>query len=298
MISFDNIKKIALWDLTINRSMYRKQIYSLLAFFGALLFIHLVPQLWSAMLYGADSVIGNYSSMLSKDHSMAQTLFFTSFVVFMLWQSNFLSVLRTKQGRINEFMIPASNGERFIWRAFVSTVVTALVIIVGIECYDLIQMLVHTIVFKGYEVHSVWTLQDLDIFINSSPADGGAFTPAFIFFMKLATVLSIVAFSSTYFLGSTIKYKKTLLWTTLFHFLFWMTFSLLMMLIATSEAGGLLERLVRFLFENRGILSWIKDYPWVISFTGCLIESLLIAWMWCRSYKNYCRAQLTTRMNP
>lgn len=294
MISFDNIKKVALWDLTFNRSTYRKRLLTIMISLGVLFFIQMVPQLWKAVFYGRDVLQYAYGDMYATDGIFAVLLFILASVIYVLFQGTIFSPLQTKQGRVNEFLLPADNSTRFIWRAFMSLVGTGVAIVLGIVCYDLLLMLLHTIVFKGYEITSVWATLFADEDLSEIPL---ADSTAFWFFLKTACNLFLLVIASTYVLGGSIKYKFSPLWTTLFHFVLSFLTNVAMVIFAICCASGMLDSVLRYLDENQGIFEWCVNYPWVFSLTACLVEILLIAVMWFYTYRNYCRAQLTSRLN-
>lgn len=296
MISFSDLKNVAVWDLTTHRGEYRKKWMAVMMFYGFLLFIHIIPQIWDLVTMGS----GNYGLVASQSADVGHSLvlFNLSFVAYILLMGNMFRMLVTKQGRINEFMLPADNLTRFVWRAIATVVGTALMLLAGIVCYDLLQMLIHWVAFKGYDVHSMFVLygntSDVLAQIRKSYDDTATW-----FFYDLMWTLGIVALASTYVLGSAIKYKKSILWTTLFHFVLWFVSTTLMVIVALNmDEAGLIVKFLEWMDDHLDAMLWLRDNAWLIPFFFCLIETGIICLLWRMTYKRYCKAQLTTRMNP
>lgn len=295
MISFNDLKNVALWDMTVHRGEYRRKCLAVAIFYGVLMLIHIVPQICQLITFGS----GNISPEIfyAEDIAYSMILFKLSFVVYILLMGHMFKILVTKQGRINEFMLPADNLTRFTWRVIVTVVGTAVMLIAGIVCYDLLQMLVHWIALKDYDVQSVFVMYDVtsDVLAQIRKTFDDV---TLWFFFDLMGVLGLVFMGSTYALGSSIKYKKSILWTTLFHFLLSVVGIVLLLIFAVNIAdSGLMTSIFRYLDKNTDV-EWLKDNVWVIFFVFCLIEACVIGLLWRITYRMYCKAQLTTRINP
>lgn len=294
-MTFNDLKNVAVWDLTANRGEYKKKCLSIVIFYGFLLFVHIIPQVWQLLTMGTDNI--SLEVFHIEDIGYSVTLFTLSYVAYILLMGNMFKVLVTKQGRINEFMLPADNSTRFVWRTIVTVVGTALMLLAGILCYDLLQMLIHRVAFSDYNVQSVFVMyhsvSDVAAQIRREFDDSSVW-----FFLGLMRTLAVVALASTYVLGSSIKYKRSILWTTLCHFLLWVLLITLMIFLATVCEGGLMRSIILWLIRNEDSLAWLSDNVWVIFLIPCLIEAGIIWLLWRMTYKRYCKAQLTTRMNP
>ena len=296
MISFNDIKNVALWDITAHRGEYKSMIMKIMMFYGFMLFVHIIPQIWQLVTLGSGYI--SLVAFHAEDVGWSVTLFSLTSAAYILLMGNMFQMLVTKQGRINEFMLPADNSTRFLWRSIATVLGTALLLLAGLVCYDLLQMLIHWVAFKGYEVESIFVM-------NYGFSDALAqFRKSFDdstmwFFFDLMWKLGIVALGSTYILGSAIKYKRSILWTTLFHFVLWAVGTTLMVILAVNmHDNGLIQRFFEWLDERAETMEWLEENAWVFPAFFCLVETGIIYLLWRFAYKKYCKAQLTTRINP
>lgn len=293
-MTFNDLKNVALWDMTAHRGEYKKFMMSILMFYGFLLLIHIFPQIWQLVTLGSASI--SLYLFHAEDVAYSATLFGLSYVAYILLMGRMFSVLQTKQGRINEFMLPADNATRFTWRVIATVLGTALMLLAGIVCYDLAQMLIHWVAFRGYEVDSVFSMVTLvgDVTAQFQKMLDDT---AFWFFFNLMWVLGIITFASTYILGSAIKYKHSILWTTLFHFILAILGTTLMVFLAVSlHDSSLLESFAMWMEKHHDSFNWVK--AWMITAFICLIQLSICSLLWRWTYKKYKKAQLTTRLNP
>ncbi len=293
-MTFNELKNVALWDLTAHRGEYKKLGLSFLMFYGFLLLIHIFPQIWQLVTVGSGSISVEFFHV--EDIAFTATLFGLSFLLYVLSMGRMFYMLQTKQGRINEFMLPADNSTRMTWRVIATVLGTALVLLAGIAGYDLVQMFIHWVAFKNYPIESVFSMVNL---VSDVTAQFQKMLddPAFWFFFNLMWILSIVIMGSTYALGSAIKYKHSILWTTLFHFVMGVLGTTLMIFLAVSlHDSSLIESLANWLMEHRYDFDWVK--AWMIAGLISLIELGICFLLWHWTYKLYKKAQLTTRLNP
>ncbi len=295
-MKFNDLKNVALWDLTAHRGEYKKLMISFLMFYGFLLLIHIFPQIWQLVTLGSDFI--SVELYHAEDIAFTATLFGLSFVLYVLSMGRLCYMLQTKQGRINEFMLPADNSTRFLWRVIATVLGIALALLAGIVCYDLVQMFIHWVAFKNYPIESVFSMVNLFSDVTAQ-FQKQLDEPAFWFFLNLMGTLGIIIMGSTYALGSAIKYKHSILWTTLFHFVMGiLTMTLMVFLAVSLHDSSLMEAFAEWFLEHRNSFEWINDNPWVVPCFICLIELGICSLLWHWTYKLYKKAQLTTRLNP
>lgn len=63
--------------------------------------------------------------------------------------ANIIRDLKTKQQRIDELVLPATNLEKFTARVLASTVLILIIIVAGIMVADVLQMLINMLLHKG-----------------------------------------------------------------------------------------------------------------------------------------------------
>ncbi len=72
-----------------------------------------------------------------------------SFIIVVLSGSMIISDLKTKQQRIDELALPATNLEKFVARVIGSTLLAVVILVVAFFVADLLQMLINMLLHKG-----------------------------------------------------------------------------------------------------------------------------------------------------
>lgn len=198
--------------------------------------------------------------------------------------------LLTKQGRIQEFTLPATNLERFLWHAVFTVVGVHLVFIAGVLLADLIHILFRLMVVPGAEINSIflyvfvvaWKYWE-QINLLSSNHIG----------VILYVTLMTLCYVRTYSLVNAWKYRHNILLTCIFHFLLQ---SILPLIILSVCMLFSIEKA-----EVSWFASWLIDIdehftPFIICMN--VFAALLYIGIWLLTYRLYKRAQLTTKRNP
>jgi hypothetical protein len=211
-------------------------------------------------------------------------------MVYMIISSGYMfHNLLTKQGRIQEFTLPATNLERFLWHAVVTVVGVHLVFIAGVILADLIHVLFRLMV-PGAEINSIflyvfvvaWKYWE-QINLLSSNHIG----------VILYVTLMTLCYVRTYCLVNAWKYRHNILLTCIFHFLLQ---SILPLIILSVCMLFSIEKA-----EVSWFASWLIDIdkhftPFIICMN--VFAALLYVGIWLLTYRLYKRAQLTTKRNP
>ncbi len=77
------------------------------------------------------------------------TIYSFSAILITLYGANIIRDLKTKQQRIDELVLPATNLEKFTARVLASTVLILIIIVAGIMVADVLQMLINMLLHKG-----------------------------------------------------------------------------------------------------------------------------------------------------
>jgi len=127
--------------------------------------------------------------------------------------ANIIRDLKTKQQRIDELVLPATNLEKFTARVLASTVLILIIIVAGIMVADVLQMLINMLLHKGtfgsislYATKQMYSMMETSIIAIENVAHKP------IRFMFLLTLISGNAF---YLLGGMLFRKTAWLKTTL-----------------------------------------------------------------------------------
>ena len=127
--------------------------------------------------------------------------------------ANIIRDLKTKQQRIDELVLPATNLEKFTARVLASTVLVLILAAAGIVAGDILQMLINMLLHKGtfgsislYATKQMYSMMETNILAIENVAHKP------IRFMFLLTLISGNAF---YLLGGMLFRKTAWLKTTL-----------------------------------------------------------------------------------
>lgn len=77
------------------------------------------------------------------------TIYSFSLILITLYGANIIRDLKTKQQRIDELVLPATNLEKFTARVLASTVLILIIIVAGIMVADVLQILINMLLHKG-----------------------------------------------------------------------------------------------------------------------------------------------------
>ena len=127
--------------------------------------------------------------------------------------ANIIRDLKTKQQRIDELVLPATNLEKFTARVLASTVLVLILVVAGIVAGDILQMLINMLLHKGtfgsislYATKQMYSMMETSIIAIENVAHKP------IRFMFVLTLISSNAF---YLLGGMLFRKTAWLKTTL-----------------------------------------------------------------------------------
>lgn len=281
MFSFKRFINVARWDLTINSKFYTR---SALFMMAIICMPVCLSYLYKIMLGGLPKL------GINDEVEVYAVIIVWIGMAYMIISSGYMfHNLLTKQGRIQEFTLPASNLERFLWHAVVTVVGVHLVFIAGVLLADLIHILFR-LMLPGAEINSIflyvfvvaWKYWE-QINLLSSNHIG----------VILYVTLMTLCYVRTYCLVNAWKYRHNILLTCIFHFLLQSILPLIILSV------GML-----FFIEKADVswfASWLIDIdehftPFIICMN--VFAALLYIGIWLLTYRLYKRAQLTTKRNP
>ena len=141
------------------------------------------------------------------------TIYSFSLILITLYGANIIRDLKTKQQRIDELVLPATNLEKFTARVLASTVLILIIIVAGIMVADVLQMLINMLLHKG--TFASFCLSSFNVAFTELQTSILAIENVLhkpIRFMFLLTLISSNAF---YLLGGMLFRKTAWLKTTL-----------------------------------------------------------------------------------
>lgn len=136
-----------------------------------------------------------------------------SFIIVVLSGSMIISDLKTKQQRIDELALPATNLEKFVARAIGSTLLAVIILVVAFFVADLLQMLINMLLHKGTFASTTVMIKDAITkirILDIKPSAEETFMS-----VSMSNILSFLAPNACYILGGMLFRKTAWLKTSL-----------------------------------------------------------------------------------
>lgn len=124
-----------------------------------------------------------------------------------------ISDLKTKQERIDELALPATNLEKFVARAIGSTLLAVVILVVAFFVADLLQMLINMLLHKGTFASTTVMIKDAITkirILDIKPSAEETFMS-----VSMSNILSFLAPNACYILGGMLFRKTAWLKTSL-----------------------------------------------------------------------------------
>ena len=277
--NFKRFLNVARWDLSVNSKFYTR---------SALLMVAVICM--PVVLYYLYSMVMksylSFATIYDSAEGFATVINLIGLAYMIIASGYMFHNLLTKQGRINELTLPATNLERFVWHAVVVIVGVDVVFFAGVLTADLLHVLfrlpipnaeIHSITLAAYN-YDFSELLELDEFNKN--------TFGLIVFFFLMALCYVRSFS----LVNAWKYRYNIPLTFFIYFLIQTFLPLLVLFIVTQFISPeFVSNLWNWLNET-SITFWIVCLD--------IIAALLYVGIWLLTYRLYSRAQLTTKRNP
>lgn len=275
--NFNRFVNVARWDLTINRKFYLRSSILVIALCCFPILMHNFYSLLTGKYLAAGS---DYDKI--EPFILIISLIGLGYEI--IASGYMFHNLVTKQGRINELTLPATNLEKFVWHFLVIAVGTMIVWNIGIVCADLLH----------------W------FFRLGSPSATRSITAVFFsneftwkvykefnfhgyYLMPLVSILFYCYFR-TFSLVNALKYKHNIPWTIFLHFVLNNLFGLIGVAFVTTSFSNL-KAFIEFIQTLEGV------NPDVVIISLYVFAVLLYCGILYLTYWLYTRAQLTSRLN-
>ena len=167
-------------------------------------------------IFACNPFSGEAKEILEYAYSFFQvvgSIYVFAVVLIIVNGANIIRDLKTKQQRIDELVLPATNLEKFTARVLASTVLVLILAAAGIVAGDILQMLINMLLHKGtfgsislYATKQMYSMMETNILAIENVAHKP------IRFMFVLTLISSNAF---YLLGGMLFRKTAWLKTTL-----------------------------------------------------------------------------------
>lgn len=291
MKSFDlkRFLNVAHWDLNINRQAYSK--YGMMTV-GVYVLITVYTYLTNYCVGdGSNGCVFNDAVYTVGIAMTACSIFSIQTLVVM---NSMFHGIHSRQGRIRELTLPATNFEKFCWHVVRTVGFNVLTFVVGVLLADVLHCL---FVWLAYGFGS--DISSIAARVFGAYVDFSLLLPDLHEGVSAAGVMTVLsgnllayAFVSTFALGSAWKYHRSFATTVLYHIAFWLAVVTVFMVSFTLLApviGDSVPDIIVFLGRSQ---SW----HWALLLL--VVSVSVFAGVWYSTYRLYCGAQITTRRNP
>ena len=288
---FSRFLNVARWDITINRKFYIRQIVIIAGCVLVPVIFRYLKAVYDYLTMSDPISFSQYKSIVALPFHNVESYAYYFCLLFPVAMIQMLCYtfhnLTTKQGRINELTLPATNQERFAWHILCKVFGTVLVFIASVLLADLVHVILGWAMLRITDPQSLtyatWNLlQGNSVLVNYNGTVYARIS------LRCFLHLLGLSFYSTFLLGSVLKYKHTFGYVLLFHVVFWIASVILFGLAACVMAQIDMDKMV--------VLNAIPQ--WVQHLLLNLPVLAVLCTMWWFTYRLYCRAQITTRRNP
>ena len=289
---FNRFMSVAAWDLTINRSFYKKMAVIIFSIILMPVIFKFITILWGVMLH--TNTLNELRNIPHEDFYPAISTGYVSSlipIIIVVSMGYIFHNLLTKQGRINELTLPATNCERFSWHAVRTLIGVPLLIVCATLVADIVQLLLNLIFFhsSGYGVGATiyWVFQSY-----YTPIQHAAHSSYSLCCVIFGMMLLFFNYFSLFGLGNAWKYRYNIGWTIAWLIALGLIFSIIL---------GLMTGLV---FNNQAFFeNFVKSIEKNVSEEAAatvflLVNAAFTALIWWLTYRLYSRAQISTRRNP
>ena len=202
-----NIKRFG--NVCTRLVMLRKKEYFNI-FLAITLFVALI------CIFACNPFSGEAKETLEYAYSFCQVVgsIYAFAVVFIIVNgANIIRDLKTKQQRIDELVLPATNLEKFTARVLASTVLVLILVAAGIVAGDILQMLINMLLHKGtfasislYAIKQMYSMMEASIIAMENLSHKP---------VRLMFTLMLIGGNAFYLLGGMLFRKTAWLKTTL-----------------------------------------------------------------------------------
>lgn len=301
-INKQRLLNYAKWDLTINKSFYRNMTIATASIIFMVTIMGFFSRWagWRSTKAVIDNTIGDVSSAMENSlieqfsvNGTATVLAIICTLAMIVFAGCINHPLRNKQGRITVLTLPATNAEKFIWHSILM-IGGGFLLCVGSLCLaDMFNAALSVVTFGPEGVKSLTAAiikgaNELiyELFLPRDQKTSGLLISLFI------NVLVYYPFMLTIFaFGNALKYKFNILFTIIALQVIQFAFSILFLIIMIIGGTGWVEWI-----DNIGE-DYIEQFIFFATNITTLVMVALIIFMWYKSYRLYCKAQVTSTWN-
>lgn len=283
--NFNRFWSFGRWDLTVNRSFYRKSVMLVFVIIFLPVLMKYTGLLWQRGVVMRQANPYDFSYMQDSLSGAAGWITFVIPILMTIFMGYTFHNLLTRQGRINELTLPATNLERFVWHVALKGLGGLLLIFLAVLFADLMHVVL------GFCVAGQRHFNSLSMTIFGGFVEFSELHISYRLIAWIAGFFAALNHLGVFVLGNAWKYRHNVIQTMLFIIAF--SFSCVVLL------GFSLTLLAGHMDFTEASFSFLDGLPenLVVSLVSLFEVALfcLLCWL---SYRLYCRAQVTTPRNP
>lgn len=280
----------ARWDLTIHRNTYTRFLWMVALGAAVPTIIYLISLVYLSIWGNGEMPMLMYKFERTNHEAARGTLFIIGLVQ-LCCIGQMCYTLKDRANRLSEFMLPASQKMKFLWRVLLVTVGVfllgqVLIVLLGLIRYLFTAMFLgfgsSSPVFYDYDgVSFSRFLSEIAMTNSCLSRDTGGLIPS-VYIVLVMFIIWMAAFLSVYVLASAYKFSRGVLYGTLVHFAVFFAMVFLMSRNFT-------------IFESYDPCP--RDLGWFM-YGGTLVHLLILVGCLWGAWRLYRSAQLTSRRNP
>ena len=283
--SIKRFLNVARWDLTVNSKFYTRSSILMMAFISTPIVLFYLYNMLSKGFLLMGSTTDNVAGFVV-------TISLIGMAYSVISSGYMFHNLVTKQGRISELTLPATNLERFLWHAIVIVIGVQIVYFCGVVVADFLHFLFRLMITNA-DIQSITAAcfwNDADTWSRSSDSGFIDFVKDYGYEISLALIIWASCYTRSFCLFNAWKYKFNIPLTFLFYFILQTILPLILLFLGTMFISK--DNVLSF-------INWAKDANWHYIITWIdIIGVLVYISIWLLTYRLYKRAQLTTKRNP
>ena len=286
--NFNRFWNFGRWDMTVNRPFYRKSVMFVFGIIFLPVLLRYTNVLWQRGVLMRHSNPYDFSYMQDSLLGTAGWIVFVIPILMTLFMGYTFHNLLTRQGRINELTLPATNLERFVWHLSLMLVGGFLLIVLAVLFADVMHVVLGFCVAGQRHFNSLF----LKVFQDSFEVSGDlASVGVSMCIPWLIGFFGGLIHLGVFVLGNAWKYRHNVMQTVLFIIAFSFSCVVLLGFGFTLMAGHMDFTEASFSFLERVPEKLVYVVVLLVEMALCC----LVYWL---SYRLYCRAQVTTPRNP
>lgn len=283
--SIKRFLNVARWDLTVNSKFYTRSSILMMAFISTPIVLFYLYNMLSKGFLLMGSTTDNVAGFVV-------TISLIGMAYSVISSGYMFHNLVTKQGRISELTLPATNLERFLWHAIVIVIGVQIVYFCGVVVADFLHFLFRLMITNA-DIQSITAAcfwNDADPWAKSSDSGFIDLMKDYGYEISLALIIWASCYTRSFCLFNAWKYKFNIPLTFLFYFILQTILPLILLFLGTMFISK--DNVLSF-------INWAKDANWHYIITWIDIVGVLVyISIWLLTYRLYKRAQLTTKRNP